>query len=63
MLSNHFSYVICAFTDRMVESEVVLLYIRSRVWEIIYVVGPSVATLQTPRRPFPMTYASGSSYT
>jgi hypothetical protein len=31
----------------MVESDIVLLYIRSRVWRIIYVVGPSVATVQT----------------
>jgi hypothetical protein len=36
----------------MVESDIVLLYIRSRVWGIIYVVGPSVATVQTPQRPF-----------
>jgi hypothetical protein len=28
-LSNHFSYVICAFTYRMVESDVLLLYIWS----------------------------------
>jgi hypothetical protein len=37
----------------MVESDIILFYIRSRVWEIIYAVGPSVATVQTPRRPFP----------
>jgi hypothetical protein len=37
----------------MVESDIVLLYIRSHVWGIIYVVGPGVATIQTPRRPFP----------
>jgi hypothetical protein len=37
----------------MVESDIFLLYIRSRVWGIIYVVGLSVATVQTPRRPFP----------
>jgi hypothetical protein len=51
-LSNHFSYVICAFTYHMVESNIVLLYIRSHVWGIIYAVGPSVATVQTPRRLF-----------
>jgi hypothetical protein len=28
------------------------LYIRSRVWGVIYAVGPSVVTVQTPRRPF-----------
>jgi hypothetical protein len=37
----------------MVESDIVLLYIRSRVWGIIFVVGPSVATVQTPQRHFP----------
>jgi hypothetical protein len=52
-LSNHFSYVICAFTYRMVELDIVLLYIWSHVWGIIYVVGPDVVTVQTPRRPFP----------
>jgi hypothetical protein len=36
----------------MVESEIVLLYIRSHVWGIIYAVGPSVVIVQTPRRPF-----------
>jgi hypothetical protein len=36
----------------MVESDTVLLYIRSYVWGIIYTVGPGVATVQTPRRPF-----------
>jgi hypothetical protein len=37
----------------MVESNIVLFYIRSRVWGIIYVVGPGVATVQTPPwRPF-----------
>jgi hypothetical protein len=30
-LSNHFSYVICACTYHMIESDIVLLYIRSRV--------------------------------
>jgi hypothetical protein len=37
----------------MVESDFVLLYIQSCVWGIIYAVGPNVATVQTPRRPFP----------
>jgi hypothetical protein len=37
----------------MVESDIVLLYIRSSVWGIIYAVGPSVVSVQTPRRPFP----------
>jgi hypothetical protein len=37
----------------MVESHIVLLYIRFHVWQIIYAMGPSVATIQTPRRPFP----------
>jgi hypothetical protein len=37
----------------MIESDIVLLYIRSHVWGIIYVVGPSVATIQIPQRPFP----------
>jgi hypothetical protein len=37
----------------MIESDIVLLYIRSRVWGIIYAVRPGVATVQTPRRPFP----------
>jgi hypothetical protein len=37
----------------MVESDIVLLYIWSHVWGIIYVVGPGVATVQTPWRPFP----------
>jgi hypothetical protein len=36
----------------MVELDIVLLYIWSRVWGIIYVVGPSVMTIQTPQRPF-----------
>jgi hypothetical protein len=27
----------------MVESDIILFYIRSHVWGIIYVVGPSVA--------------------
>jgi hypothetical protein len=30
-LSNHFSYVICTFTYCMVESDIVVLYIRSGV--------------------------------
>jgi hypothetical protein len=46
-------YVIYGITYHMVELDIVLLYIRSRVWGIIYVVGPGVATVQTPRRPFP----------
>jgi hypothetical protein len=37
----------------MIESDIVLLHIRSCVWGIIYVVGPGVAAVQTPRRPFP----------
>jgi hypothetical protein len=35
----------------MVELDIVLLYILSHIWEIIFVVGPSVVTVQTPRRP------------
>jgi hypothetical protein len=35
----------------MVESDIVLLYVRSHVWGIIYAVGPGVVTVQTPRRP------------
>jgi hypothetical protein len=37
----------------MVESDIVLLYIRSHIWGIFYSVGPGVVTVQTPRRPFP----------
>jgi hypothetical protein len=37
----------------MVESDIVLLYIWSYVWGIIYAVGPSVAIVQTLQRPFP----------
>jgi hypothetical protein len=37
----------------MIELDIVLLYIRSCVWGIIYAVGPSVAAVQTPQRPFP----------
>jgi hypothetical protein len=37
----------------MIESDIVLLYIWSRVLGIIYAVGPSVVTVQTPQRPFP----------
>jgi hypothetical protein len=37
----------------MVESDIVLLYIQSCVWGIIYVVGPGVATVQTTWRLFP----------
>jgi hypothetical protein len=36
----------------MVESDIVLLYVRSNVWGVIYAVGPSVATVQTLQRPF-----------
>jgi hypothetical protein len=36
----------------MVELDIVLLYIWSRVWRIIYAVGPRVATVQTPYRNF-----------
>jgi hypothetical protein len=35
----------------MVELDIVLLYIRCRVWGIIYVVGPGVAIVQNPQRP------------
>jgi hypothetical protein len=35
----------------MVESDIVLLYIRSQVWGITYIVGPGVVTIQTPWRP------------
>jgi hypothetical protein len=37
----------------MVESDIVLLYIQSRAWGIIYAMGPSVVTIQIPWRPFP----------
>jgi hypothetical protein len=37
----------------MLESGIILLYTRSRVWGIIYAMVPSVAIVQTPRRPFP----------
>jgi hypothetical protein len=37
----------------MVESDIVLMYIRSHVWGIIYAVRPSVVIIQTPQRPFP----------
>jgi hypothetical protein len=37
----------------MVELDIVLLYIRSHVCEIIYAVGPGMVTVQTPWRPFP----------
>jgi hypothetical protein len=37
----------------MVELDIFLLYIQSHVWGVIYAVGPSVVTVQTPRRPFP----------
>jgi hypothetical protein len=35
----------------MAESDIILLYIESHVWGIIYAVGPGVAIVQTPRRP------------
>jgi hypothetical protein len=37
----------------MIESDFVLLYIRSCVWGIIYAVRPGVAIVQTPQRSFP----------
>jgi hypothetical protein len=37
----------------MVELDIVLFYIRSRVWEIIYAVGPGVVTVQTLPKAFP----------
>jgi hypothetical protein len=37
----------------MVESDIVLLYIWSHVWGIIYIVGLGMATIQTTRRRFP----------
>jgi hypothetical protein len=37
----------------MVELDIVLVYIRSRVWGTIYAVGHGVQTIQTPWRPFP----------
>jgi hypothetical protein len=36
----------------MIESDIVLLYIRSRISGVIYVVGPSVVTVQTPSEAF-----------
>jgi hypothetical protein len=45
----------------MVESDIVLLYIRSHVWGIIYAMGPSVVTEQTPGGLFPVAYVSGRS--
>jgi hypothetical protein len=45
----------------MVESDIVLLYIRSHVWGVIYVVGPGVVAVQTPRGLFPLTYSNGRS--
>jgi hypothetical protein len=35
----------------MVESDIVLLYIWSHIWGIIYAVEPGVVTIQTPQRP------------
>jgi hypothetical protein len=43
----------------MVESDIVLLYIRSHVWGIIYAVGPSVVTMQTLRGHFPVMAGDG----
>jgi hypothetical protein len=37
----------------MAESDIVLLYIWSRVWGMIYAVGSGVATVQTRQRLFP----------
>jgi hypothetical protein len=37
----------------MVESDIILLSIRSLIWGIIYAVGPDLAAVQTTRRPFP----------
>jgi hypothetical protein len=37
----------------VVESDILLLYIRSHIWGIMYAVGPCVATIQTPWRTFP----------
>jgi hypothetical protein len=37
----------------MVESDIVLLYIQSRVWGIIYAMRPGVVTVQSPQRSFP----------
>jgi hypothetical protein len=37
----------------MIELDIILLYIWSHVWGIIYVVGPNVVTVQTPQRSFP----------
>jgi hypothetical protein len=36
----------------MVESDIVLLYVQSHVWGIIYAVGTSLATVQTPSEAF-----------
>jgi hypothetical protein len=35
----------------MVESDIVLLYIRSRVRGIVHAMGPGVVTVQNPQRP------------
>jgi hypothetical protein len=42
----------------MVESDIVLLNIWSRVWGVIYAVGP-VVTVQTPQSHFPLTAGEG----
>jgi hypothetical protein len=36
----------------MIESNIVLLYIQSSVWGIIYAVGPGVLIVQTPLEAF-----------
>jgi hypothetical protein len=41
------------YTYNMVELNIILLYIQSCVWGVIYVVGLGVATVQIPQRPFP----------
>jgi hypothetical protein len=41
----------------MVESYIVMLHIRSRVYEIIYTMG--VGVVIDPSEAFPMTYRSG----
>jgi hypothetical protein len=42
----------------MVESDIVMLYIWSHVWGIIYAVGPGVTIVQTLRGLFHVTYDS-----
>jgi hypothetical protein len=57
-LSNHFSYVICAFTYHMVESDIVLLYIQSHVWGGHLCSGTQCGNCTDPSDAFPMTYGS-----